>query len=269
MMSNIQILQMWYWQSPAWWVALAATFIYARAIRRRNVSSAQLGYWAVAIGAFVIALASPLAVLASRYLFSAHMAQHLLLLLIVPLFGMLAWPRGQTPVKSSSWSPNVASSIGWVAGVGAMWFWHVPALCTAAMRSPVVFDIQILSLIGSGIAFWRPVFGPNLKQRLEPHFAAGYLFAGCLGCSLLGIYITFSPVAVCPLYSMMQGDPAGILNVVREQWGFTHRIDQQVGGLMMWVPACMVYLAAIMSSLASWYRVSNEAWTTDVSATTR
>jgi cytochrome c oxidase assembly factor CtaG len=269
MMDSLQIWTMWYWQSPAWWVALAATFIYTAVIRHRRVSVAQLVCWAVAIAAFVIALASPVAVLASRYLFSAHMAQHLLLLLIVPLFGLLAWPRSRMPARPGTPSSNVAASLGWAAGVGAMWFWHVPSLCTAAMRSPLVFDVQILSLVVSGVAFWRPVFGPNVHRRLPPQIAAGYLFAGCLGCSLLGIYITFSPVAVCPLYSVMPRDSAGILSVVREQWGFTHRIDQQVGGLLMWVPACMVYLGAIMTNLASWYRLNTESWSAGVSATTR
>ena len=149
-----------------------------------------------------------------------------------------------------------------------MWFWHVPALCTAAMLNHIVFDIQILSLIGAGIAFWRPVFGPDLGRRLAPYLAAGYLFTGCLGCSLLGIFITFTPVAVCPLYSMTLCDSTGILDVVHDQWGFTHRVDQQVGGLLMWVPACMVYLTAIMASLASWYRVGNESWAAGVSTTT-
>jgi putative membrane protein len=267
-MSNLQILEFWYWQSPVWWLALAATIAYAVVIRRRKVSLVQIGCWAIAIAAFIIALASPLAVLASRFLFSAHMAQHLLLLLVAPLSGMLAWPRSDAAPKSNGSLRGVSILIGWLTGVGAMWFWHVPVLCTAAMLSSAVFDIQVLSLVGAGVAFWRPVFGPNLNRRLQPHLATGYLFTGCLGCSLLGIYITFTPVAVCPLYSMTLCDSTGILDVVRGQWGFTHRIDQQVGGLLMWVPACMVYLTAIMASLASWYRVGNESWTAGAFTTT-
>jgi cytochrome c oxidase assembly factor CtaG len=89
---------------------------------------------------------------------------------------------------------------------------------------------------------------------MPPPLAAAYLFAGCVGCSLLGIYVTFSPVAVCPLY----GAPGGsgeLAILIRGQWGLTHRLDQQLGGLLMWVPACAIYLAAILATLTSWYHV--------------
>jgi putative membrane protein len=43
----------------------------------------------------------------------------------------------------------------------------------------------------------------------------------------------------------------------QNEWGITHRIDQQIGALLMWVPACAVYLGAIMATLASWYRAPN------------
>jgi cytochrome c oxidase assembly factor CtaG len=205
-----------------------------------------------------------LAALAGRFLFSAHMAQHLLLLLIVPLCVILAWPS-RTDAAGYRRPPTAIPMIGWFAGVAAMWFWHIPALCTAAMRSPLVFGVQVVSLVACGTAFWWPVFCPQVGRRMPPHIAAGYLFAGCLGCSLLGIYITFSPVSVCPLYGMAT-DSTGILDVVRQRWGFTHRIDQQVGGLLMWVPACVVYLSAILASLASWYRAPMRPLAADIAS---
>jgi cytochrome c oxidase assembly factor CtaG len=140
-----------------------------------------------------------------------------------------------------------------------MWFWHIPALCTASMRSPAVFDIQQASLVAAGAAFWWPVFSPIAQRRMQPHHAAIYLFAGCIGCSLLGIYITFSPIAVCPLYRTPTGS-IELLSLIRNQWGFSYRVDQQVGGLLMWVPACMVYLGAILAMLRSWYRVPSEPY---------
>jgi hypothetical protein len=87
-----------------------------------------------------------------------------------------------------------------------------------------------------------------------PQVSAGYLFAGCLGCTLLGIYVTFSPVSVCPLYS---GGAPALRNLIQHEWGITHRLDQQIGGLLMWVPACAVYLGAIIATLASWYRATS------------
>jgi cytochrome c oxidase assembly factor CtaG len=258
MMTNVRLLtELWDWRSPAWWVALAATGAYATVAMRRRASARQVAFFATSVAAFLVALASPLATLASRYLFSAHMAQHLLLLLIVPLCALLGWPTrrtGRIATDAAGYRRRGAVPIGWAAGVGAMWFWHVPALCTASMRSPVVFDIQIVSLVAAGAAFWQPVFGPAAARRLQPPLATAYLFAGCVGCSLLGIYVTFSPVAVCPLY-VTPGGSGELVNLIRGEWGLTHRVDQQIGGLLMWVPACAIYLTAILATLSSWYRV--------------
>jgi putative membrane protein len=254
---------LWNWRSPAWVLTLAAAGVYAVVGRRRHASLRQIGFFAASAIAFIIALASPVAGLATRYLFSAHMAQHLLLLLIVPLFAVLAWPA---PARQSiaAAPQRAAIPLSWMAGVGAMWFWHIPAMCTASMVSPLVFEFQQVSLIAAGAAFWWPIFCPTVERRLQPLPAAGYLFSGCLGCTLLGIYITFSPVSVCPLYNSPTGS-SEILHLIRDQWGFTHGVDQQVGGLLMWVPACMVYLAAILATLSSWYHVPGQSQQTSTS----
>jgi cytochrome c oxidase assembly factor CtaG len=260
MMTTFQLLtEFWNDRSPAFAVVLLATFIYTIAFLARGVSRRQIAYFALSGVALVLALASPLAALASRYSFSAHMMQHLMLLLIVPLFAMLAWPASNAPAAGDvSRDPHLgAIPLGWLAGVGAMWFWHIPALCTAGMQNSWVFAIQAVSLVAAGAAFWWPIYRPQLQRRLPSHAAALYLFSGCVGCSLLGIYITFSPVSVCPLYAAGGGSPE-LLRLVHEQWGLTHRIDQQVGGLIMWVPACMIYLGAILATFSNWYVVPEQ-----------
>jgi cytochrome c oxidase assembly factor CtaG len=257
MMTTFQVLtDLWNERSPAWAIVLLATFIYTIAFLALGVSRRQVAYFTLSALTLVLSLASPLAVLASSYSFSAHMLQHLMLLLIVPLFAMLAWPASNVPAGGDvSRVPRLgAIPLGWVAGVGAMWFWHIPTLCTAGMQHSWVFAIQATSLVLTGAAFWWPVFRPQLGHRLPPHAAALYLFSGCVGCSLLGIYIAFSPVSVCPLYAAGGGSPE-LLRLVHEQWGLTHRIDQQVGGLLMWVPACLVYLGAILATFSNWYVV--------------
>jgi putative membrane protein len=262
MMTSWQVIsELWYRRSPAWVIVLLATFGYTLAAVTQPVTRRQITCFVIAAATFLLALASPLAVLASRYSFSAHMMQHLLLLLIVPLCAILAWPTSTavTAGNAAQASPLGRSALGWLAGVGAMWFWHVPALCTSAMQSPWVFAIQTCSLVAAGAAFWWPVFRPQLHRRMQPHVAAVYLFSGCVGCSLLGIYVTFSPVSVCPLYVAGGGGSAELMRLVHEQWGLTHRLDQQVGGLLMWIPACMVYLGAILATLSSWYRVPQRA----------
>jgi putative membrane protein len=261
MMTNLDVVtELWNWHSPVWPVTLVAAGLYFVLAWRRKASLKSVAFFAACAAAYLIALVSPVAALASRYLFSAHMAQHLLLLLIVPLCGILAWPSPREIGVSGHPRRQVRGSVplGWAAGVGAMWIWHIPALCTASMRSPLVLDVQIISLIAAGTAFWWPVFSPIAECRMPPHLAAMYLFAGCLGCSLLGIYITFSPLSVCPLYANPTGS-SDLLRLIREEWGFTHRVDQQVGGLLMWVPTCMVYLGAILTKLSSWYHVPDSS----------
>jgi cytochrome c oxidase assembly factor CtaG len=257
MMTTLDLLtQLWNWRSPAWWIALAGAGAYGAAAVRNPLSMRNMLFPGLSLVTFLIAMVSPLAGLASRYMFSAHMAQHLLLLLIVPLFVVLALPKSRT---EEPLPPSIQRvfPIGWLAGVGAMWFWHIPALCTASMRSPLIFDIEQASLVAAGTAFWWPIFSPNIQHRLQMPQAVMYLFSGCLGCTLLGIYITFSPISVCPLYNSPTGS-AAILHLVRDQWGITHEMDQQLGGLLMWVPACIVYLCAILARFSSWHHASDQ-----------
>jgi putative membrane protein len=258
MMTTFDLLtQLWNWRSPAWWIAIAGAGVYGTVAVRNHISIRHVGFFVASVAAFLVAMVSPLAGLASRYLFSAHMAQHLLLLLIVPLFAVLALPKFRA---KESRAIQRAIPINWLAGVGAMWFWHIPALCSASMRSPWVFDIEQASLVVAGAAFWWPIFSPNIQRRLQTPQAAMYLFSGCLGCTLLGIYITFSPISVCPLYNSPTGSIA-ILHLVRDQWGITHEMDQQLGGLLMWVPACIVYLCAILARFSSWHQPSDQTGT--------
>jgi putative membrane protein len=258
MMTTLDLFtQLWNWQSLAWWIALAGAGVYTAAALRSHVSASRIVCFAASVTAFLVAMVSPLAGLASRYLFSAHMAQHLLLLLIVPLFAVLALPKS-SGASALALSVQRVIPLGWLAGVGAMWIWHIPAMCSASMRSPVVFDFEQASLIAAGTAFWWPIFSPNVQHRLQTPQAAMYLFSGCLGCTLLGIYITFSPISVCPLYNSPTGS-AEILRLIRGQWGITHEMDQQLGGLLMWVPACIVYLCAILARFSSWYQPSDQA----------
>jgi len=134
-----------------------------------------------------------------------------------------------------------------------MWFWHARPFCNAAVSSHLVNAVQILSLLLLGTIFWRQILAPREDERLSPPGAVLYLFSACVACSILGILITFSPVSVCPIYAQPVGDRLGILNLVQSSWGITPEKDQQIGGLLMWVPMCLVYLTAIIAQLARWF----------------
>jgi cytochrome c oxidase assembly factor CtaG len=214
-------------------------------------SNRRIVYLLAGLGVFVLTLMSPLNALASGYAFSAHMLQHILLLLIVPALLLMSVPRSVS-LGPRSWL--IANPfVGWIAGVGAMWLWHARPLCNAAVSSQVVNALQICSLLLLGTIFWRQILAPREEERLSPPGAVLYLFSACVACSILGILITFSPVSVCPIYAQPGADRLGILNLIQANWGITPDKDQQIGGLLMWVPMCLVYLSAIVAQLGRWF----------------
>jgi cytochrome c oxidase assembly factor CtaG len=178
------------------------------------------------------------------------MVQHILLVLIVPALLLLSLPRSLSLRRSLRTFTHPL--IGWVAGVGAMWLWHAPALCNAATTLKTVSVVQTTSLLLMGSVFWWQVLAPRDADRLSPLAGIAYLFTACIACSVLGIILTFAPVSICPAYQQPV-DRLGILNAVRGQWGLTTERDQQIGGLLMWVPMCLIYVTAILAQLVRWH----------------
>lgn len=237
----------WTWNAADILVAATSLIAYLTAFRVQR----RLSYLAGALGVFLLTLLSPLNALADGYLFSAHMLQHILLLLIVPALLLLSLPRSLSLAVRARVLGH--PFVGWLAGIGAMWFWHAPALCNAAVSSRPVHALQTLSLLVLGTIFWRQILAPGEEERLSPPSAVLYLFSACVTCSVLGIIITFSPVAVCSIYTMQPRDSFGILHTIRAGWGLTPERDQQIGGLLMWVPMCLIYLSAIFAQIARWF----------------
>ena len=182
-------------------------------------------------------LASPLDALANT-LFSAHIAQQFILALIVPILLVLGTPR------SFQRLPVIPGAVSWLAGVGTMLGWHVPALFNAALANEGLHMFQHLTFLATGVIFWWPILAPAEDRRLAPLPAIVYLFTACTACSLLGAILTFSPPGAYPAY-LHPGDP----------WGLDAKTDQQLGGMLMWVPGCLVYLSAILATFARWHRM--------------
>jgi len=209
-------------------------------------------FFVAGVSLFYLALASPLGFLARGYLFSAHMLQHLLLLLAVPPL-LLAGFAPRPPSLSARPRSDGLAVLPWVAGVGAMWIWHARALCNAAAESAGVQWLQTTSLVGLGLWFWWPILAPRPGDRLPAFAAILYLFAACAACTLLGILVTFSSFEVCSAY-LHPADARGLLPLLRKGWGLTPGVDQQIGGLLMWLPACLLYAGFILGILARYYR---------------
>ena len=251
MISLITNAALWNWFSPVWFVVPALIGAYAWLCRR--MANVRPWWFAAAMVILVAAFVSPIGALAQGYLFSAHMVQHLLLLLVVPLLLMLSLPAISWDRFRNKFAAIVPALplLGWAAGLGAMWFWHVPSLCSAATESAALGVVRSATFLLAGSVFWLPIYAPAASYRLPPPTAVAYLFSACVGCTLLGIYITFTSISVCPAFNhpaSSSGLRAALANA-----GFTPGVDQQLGGLLMWVPPCVLYVCAIISVLCRWY----------------
>ena len=253
------------WSWNPWVIAICAATILIYSARNHFRFNRKTGWLLAGTIMFFLTLASPIDTLADGYLFSAHMMQHLLLLLIVPPLILLSLPSLSVPnrFQNGRWKwlnwilrHPVAT---WILGVGGMWLWHAPALCNAAVSNVWIHRLQYVSLLLMGFAFWWPIIGPWSKHLLSPLVGIIYLFGACIGCTVLGIIITFAPVEVCSIY-LHPLDRLGILPLMQNQWGLTPAKDQQLGGLLMWVPACLIYFCGIFGLFARWHdEIGDEA----------
>ncbi len=265
------LLRDWDWNPLVIAALVLAAIAYVRLVGRRGRP------WLFASALVLVALAflSPLNLLAAGVLFSAHMAQHIILLLLVPGLVLLSLPVGDAVGRIDEPCAHEQSHVGessasvfkgyaiitWSLGVGSMWFWHVPQFCNAAASSSGIHTLQTVSLLGLGAAFWWPILAPRPEQRLGPGMGIGYLFTACLACTGLGILLTLTTVDVCPIFRAPSTAPA-MWVALRDQLS-AHR-DQQIGGLLMWMPMCLVYVAAIVLELARWLGEAGPTLAADV-----
>ena len=223
-------------------------------------------YFFSGLALMTIALASPLHVIGMHYLFSAHMITHILLLLIAgPLLvaGIPKDNRLQPLLQNVSKLLYKAPFIAWMLGVSVMWLWHIPALFDqlVAMKNmhentmSLLSYTHIFSLLVAGILFSWPLINPYEQYRINALNGVFYLTSACVFCSLLGLLITFAPQGLYTGYVMH--DMA--LQTVRTQWGISAEMDQQMAGLIMWVPCCMIYLTGAMLLLKKWFSEKDEA----------
>jgi putative membrane protein len=246
------LLTGWDWE-PSVVVGCAALAIgYLAAMRRRLPLRALWFLGGVLL--LLLDLVSPIDALADGYLFSAHIAQHFLLALVIPPLLILGLPTLDLDMRLPAALPTFAA---WLLGVGTMLIWHVPAFFNAALASDALHIFQHLTFLASGVIFWWPVLCPIEENRLPPIVAVPYLFSACTACSLLGAAITFGSPGLYPAY-LHPDDRLGILPLIRDGWGLDAKSDQQLGGLLMWVPGCFVYLSAILATVSRWYRTPED-----------
>lgn len=211
-----------------------------RVIERWRVASFVAGEMVL-----VAALIAPLDPLGETLL-SAHMAQHILLTAVAPPLLVLGlpvrawlwalpvrWRRGLSarPVMAAGrvvdWlgRPGMAA----VTGVLVMWAWHVPALFEAALEDETIHTLEHVTFFLGALVGWRAALSPYASAIA----AAGVTLTVFMAGGMLGGLLSLAPV---PLYDWYGNSPL--------LWGLTPLEDQQLAGLLMWVAAGGVYLAA-------------------------
>jgi cytochrome c oxidase assembly factor CtaG len=210
------------------------------------------------LGVLVIALVSPLDGLGDTYLFSAHMIQHLLLILISAPLIVIGLP--EAPLRRQLERPAInrieqrlsQPAVALLIAVGVVWIWHFPAFYNFALSDESVHAFQHLTFIVSATIFWWPVFTPLEERRMAAPAVLLYIFLASLADAVLGIILTFVPAGLYPFY-LHPEDPWHILAVLRNTWGISPQVDQQLGGLVMWVPGSLIYLAALVGCVLRWF----------------
>lgn len=214
----------------------------------------RFGYFIAGIILLCICLMSPLYFLGEHYLFSAHMLSHVLIILVAAPLLVVAIPSQNTISRHMrSFSGRVHPMLCWISGVAVMWVWHIPAVFNYmfSMDGMALMQVHQWSLLTAGIFFCWPVVGPYPEHRLPPLRAVLYLSTACVFCSVLGLMITFADPGTFSPYANMPSDTV-LASLIRHGWQISATADQQMAGLIMWVPCCVIYLTASMILLIRW-----------------
>ena len=205
-------------------VALAGSIGTGRAGRSQR--GAFMFGWVMLAVAFV----SPLCALASA-LFSARIAHHLVLVGVAApaLAWVLAAPARRAP----------PAGLAVAAHVAVFWLWHAPVPYAAALSHDGVYWVMELSLLGTALAFWWAVFA----RRHDPVAFLTLGLSAMVPMGLLGALLVFAP---SPLYADHLATTI--------PWGLTPLEDQQLAGLVMWVPGSLPWLAVFVAGIAAWFR---------------
>ncbi len=242
-------------------LALSAILFALGARASRGVSRVQFAcFWSGWIF-LVLSLVSPLHPL-GEVLFSAHMAQHEMLMLgaapllvlsrpLVPmLWGVpIGWRKtlgqwSKRPSVQRVWRAVTRPITAWWIHAAALWLWHAPRLFQATLHNEWIHSAQHLSFFGSALLFWWSLFYANGRESYGASVL--YIFTTAIHTSILGALLTFAHTVWYPAYSF-----------TTQAWGLTPLEDQQIGGLIMWIPAGLVYLVAALWLFALWLRESD------------
>lgn len=238
---------------PAAAYAAGIRALWSRAGRGRGVAISRVASFALGMMTFALALLSPIDAVGEA-LFSAHMLQHMLLVMLAAPLIVLGEPQYaslwvlrlrarrslarwwmHSPLRAV-WRVAQQPAVAWSAHVATLWLWHVPRFYEAALRSPAIHVAEHVSFVATALLFWWVVLD---HRALRAGTTVVLLFTAALQCTLLGALLT---MARHPWYTSHAA--------FTHAWGLTALEDQQLAGVIMWVPGGLAYLLAAIARLA-------------------
>lgn len=222
-------------------------------INRRTV------LWTAGVLTIFIALTSPIHDLGEHYLFSAHMLQHLLLLLVAAPLLVLGLPVGlMKRALRIGWVAKTEKVLSqpvfaWLLSISTLWAWHMPALYNAALVNHNLHIVEHLTFLVTAVIFWWTGLNPIARLQMNTLPAMLYFFFAALGSSILGLLLAFAPTSMFPTYANPV-DNSHLLQIFRDTWNLTATGDQQIGGVMMWATGGFGYLAGVVVVMVRWYK---------------
>ena len=237
-----------------------------RRARRTRLYGAS--FWAGVLIALV-AVSPPLHALADET-FAAHMVQHLLLILVAapliaagrPLGALLELLPRPTRRRAGAamgrvfaqagwrrvWRWVTAPLMTWTLHTVAIWLWHAPPLFQGALASDTLHAAEHASFLATGVLYWWALLRDGTHQRHGYAVAILSVFAMAMQSGALGALLTFSNVPWYPDYAAGEA-----------RWGLSPLDDQQLAGLIMWVPAGLVYTGGALAMLGLWLQRQPDA----------
>lgn len=231
--------------------------LWRRAGRGEVVRPWQMAAFGSALMLLTVAIGSPLATLAHDLL-AAHMVQHLLLILVAPPLLVLSAPllpcvwglgqRGRRLVHrlprlhlARSTRAHSAALGAWLAATATLWLWHAPGIYELALRHEAVHLAEHATLLATACLYWWSVL--RLPRALPGGdvLAVLSLFATAIFGGGLGALLAFAPAPWYDHYT-----------ATAPLWGVDALEDQQLAGMLMWVPTGIIYIGTAMALFVRW-----------------
>jgi putative membrane protein len=240
--------------------AIGVSRVWRRAGIGRGISRAAVAWYAAGCVVLALAVASPLDAMADT-LFSAHMTEHLLLVAVVPPMliagapsraGAWLW-RAFTaaPARTAQWTGATMRAIGrvpvwlaWLLHTATLWTWHLPSLYQLALREPPWHALEHAAFLATALLLWWTVYHPRGVRRNGYAIGVLAMLATAMQSGALGALLASTRTVWYPLQDRSVA-----------AWGLTPLADQQLAGLIMWVPGGIIYVVAACVLFLAWLKV--------------